>query len=223
MSAIRTRLLRHPGLVRLPIPQAPQTHHHLIPSSFLPSSSTACRRYQTDAGTRTTDIPDYSHYLTNSPHNSARTFQYFVVGAFGALTAVAGKATVTDFLSTMSASADVLAMAKVEVDLSKIPEAKNLIIKYLSLLPFIPTVLLPFRSVYTLLYSCTILYPLHPLHSTFIVSIGARRVSPTVMHYCVTHFCPEILLTVGGAENQSSSAIAHRTKSTRPTTSISPS
>ena len=46
------------------------------------------------------------------------------------MTAVAGKATVTDFLNTMSASADVLAMAKVEVDLSKIPEAKNLIIKW---------------------------------------------------------------------------------------------
>jgi len=30
----------------------------------------------------------------------------------------------------MSASADVLAMAKVEVDLTKIPEAKNLVIKY---------------------------------------------------------------------------------------------
>jgi ubiquinol-cytochrome c reductase iron-sulfur subunit len=93
---------------------------------------TACRRYlQTDAGTRTTDVPDYSHYLSNTGHDSARTFQYFVVGAFGALGAVAGKATVTDFLSTMSASADVLAMAKVEVDLTKIPEAKNLIIKYI--------------------------------------------------------------------------------------------
>jgi ubiquinol-cytochrome c reductase iron-sulfur subunit len=33
----------------------------------------------------------------------------------------------------MSASADVLAMAKVEVDLQKIPEAKNLIIKYSSI------------------------------------------------------------------------------------------
>jgi ubiquinol-cytochrome c reductase iron-sulfur subunit len=97
-----------------------------------PTTATACRRYQTDAGHRTTDIPDYSHYLTTSPHNNARTFQYFVVGAFGALTAVAGKATVTDFLATMSASADVLAMAKVEIDLSKIPEAKNLVIKYVS-------------------------------------------------------------------------------------------
>jgi ubiquinol-cytochrome c reductase iron-sulfur subunit len=95
-----------------------------------PVTASSCRRYQTDAGARSTDIPDYSHYLTNTSHNNVRTFQYFVVGAFGALTAVAGKATVTDFLATMSASADVLAMAKVEVDLSKIPEAKNLIIKY---------------------------------------------------------------------------------------------
>lgn len=31
----------------------------------------------------------------------------------------------TDFLVNMSASADVLAMAKVEVDLSAIPEGKN--------------------------------------------------------------------------------------------------
>ena len=115
------------------LPPRTQSLHHLSsslrPLARLAPSSTALRHYQTDAGTRTTDIPDYSHYLTSSPHNSARTFQYFVVGAFGALTAVAGKATVTDFLSTMSASADVLAMAKVEVDLSKIPEAKNLIIK----------------------------------------------------------------------------------------------
>lgn len=35
-----------------------------------------------------------------------------------------------DFLVNMSASADVLAMAKVEVDLSAIPEGKNVIIKW---------------------------------------------------------------------------------------------
>ena len=33
----------------------------------------------------------------------------------------------TDFLVNMSASADVLAMAKVEVDLSTIPEGKNVV------------------------------------------------------------------------------------------------
>jgi ubiquinol-cytochrome c reductase iron-sulfur subunit len=35
------------------------------------------------------------------------------------------KATVVDFLANMAASADVLAMAKVEVDLAAIPEGKN--------------------------------------------------------------------------------------------------
>ena len=124
-------LLRPASLLRLPSPAASAattstSFRQLIPAS----ASLLCRRYETDAGTRTTDIPDYSHYLRSSGHNSARVFQYFVVGSFGALMAVAGKATVTDFLVTMSASADVLAMAKVEVDLAKIPEAKNLIIKY---------------------------------------------------------------------------------------------
>ena len=127
MSPLRAPILRQSSLIRLPIASISSTTTSTLRRL---APTTACRRYQTDAGSRTTDIPDYSHYLTSSSHNNARTFQYFVVGAFGALTAVAGKATVTDFLSTMSASADVLAMAKVEVDLSKIPEAKNLIIKY---------------------------------------------------------------------------------------------
>ena len=36
----------------------------------------------------------------------------------------------TDFLVNMSASADVLAQAKVEIDLSAIPEGKNVIVKW---------------------------------------------------------------------------------------------
>ena len=125
MSPLRAPRIRLP---RLSTPSSvPSTALRLAPC--IATSSSSCRRYQTDAGTRTTDIPDYSHYRAASSHDGARIFQYFVVGSFGALTAVAGKATVTDFLSTMSASADVLAMAKVEVDLTKIAEAKNLVIK----------------------------------------------------------------------------------------------
>ena len=37
---------------------------------------------------------------------------------------------IAEFLKNMSASADVLAMAKVEVDLNAIPEGKNVIIKW---------------------------------------------------------------------------------------------
>lgn len=44
----------------------------------------------------------------------------------------AGKNVVLEFISTMSASADVLAMAKIEVDLSTIPEGKIFHSKWLN-------------------------------------------------------------------------------------------
>jgi len=40
------------------------------------------------------------------------------------------KTVVTQFLSTMSASADVLALAKIEVKLDQIPEGKNMTFKW---------------------------------------------------------------------------------------------
>ena len=53
-----------------------------------------------------------------------------MVGSLGVLTASVAKSTVTEFLGTLSASADVLALAKVEVELASIPEGKNVIIKW---------------------------------------------------------------------------------------------
>ncbi|RKF63873.1 Cytochrome b-c1 complex subunit Rieske, mitochondrial [Erysiphe neolycopersici] len=79
---------------------------------------------------KTTRIPDFSKYKSSSGPNSNLVFQYFMVGTMGALTAAGAKATVQDFLVNMSASADVLAMAKVEVDLAAIPEGKNVLIKW---------------------------------------------------------------------------------------------
>lgn len=79
---------------------------------------------------KSTIVPDFSHYKKNSGPNTSRAFTYLMVGATGALTAAGSKAFVTDFLANLSASADVLAMAKVEVDLTKIPEGKNLTIKW---------------------------------------------------------------------------------------------
>jgi len=58
-------------------------------------------------------------------------FQYVMAGTFGAVTAMGAKATVVDFLINMSASADVLAMAKVEIDLAAIPEGKNVPLLFL--------------------------------------------------------------------------------------------
>ncbi|KAK5165597.1 ubiquinol--cytochrome-c reductase catalytic subunit rip1 [Saxophila tyrrhenica] len=77
----------------------------------------------------TTVIPSFGKYK-NGTETGNKMFQYFMVGAFGGLSAMGAKNTVQDFLKNMSASADVLAMAKVEVDLASIPEGKNVIIKW---------------------------------------------------------------------------------------------
>jgi ubiquinol-cytochrome c reductase iron-sulfur subunit len=62
--------------------------------------------------------------------NTNRTLSYFMVGSMGLLAASGAKSTVSDILSNMAASADVLALAKVEVEMSAIPEGKNLIVKW---------------------------------------------------------------------------------------------
>jgi ubiquinol-cytochrome c reductase iron-sulfur subunit len=53
-----------------------------------------------------------------------------MVGTTGAVSFLGAKTTVADFLANMSASADVLALAKVEVDLNNIPEGRNVTIKW---------------------------------------------------------------------------------------------
>lgn len=53
-----------------------------------------------------------------------------MVGSMGLLSAAGAKSTVEAFLSSMSASADVLAMSKVEVKLAAIPEGNNVIVKW---------------------------------------------------------------------------------------------
>jgi ubiquinol-cytochrome c reductase iron-sulfur subunit len=81
-------------------------------------------------GNGTTKIPSFSKYRSSGTETGNKVFQYFMVGSMGAVTALGAKATVQDFLVNMSASADVLAMAKVEIDLNAIPEGKNIIVKW---------------------------------------------------------------------------------------------
>lgn len=59
-----------------------------------------------------------------------RPFTYFMVGSTGVLAAMAAKSTVLNFLSSLSASGDVMALSKVEVDLGAIPEGKSVVIKW---------------------------------------------------------------------------------------------
>lgn len=79
-------------------------------------------------------VPDFSEYrrdTTSDPKKPASTsstdrqmFSYLLVGG-GTIAATYGaKNIVTDFIQTMNASADVLAMAKIEIKLEEIPEVR---------------------------------------------------------------------------------------------------
>jgi len=72
----------------------------------------------------------YDHYIRDSPAETRKVFSYLVIGAASAGYATALKNGAVDFLSTLSASADVLALANVEVDLSTIPEGTTQTMKY---------------------------------------------------------------------------------------------
>lgn len=72
----------------------------------------------------TTTVPNFDPYRTQK-EEAGRTFSYMVVGSMGLLTAAGAKSLVTDFLANMSASADVLALAKVEVEMGNIPEGAS--------------------------------------------------------------------------------------------------
>lgn len=76
-------------------------------------------------------VPDFGDYrrpsskdtgLASQSDISRRAFTYMVVAGMGVTGVHVGKNMLVDFLSTMSASADVLALAKIEVDLTNIPE-----------------------------------------------------------------------------------------------------
>ena len=51
-------------------------------------------------------------------------------GGTGVVGAYAAKSLVTEFVSSMSASADVLALAKIEIKLAEIPEGKSVTFKW---------------------------------------------------------------------------------------------
>lgn len=65
-----------------------------------------------------------------SSASDPRLFTYMVVGATGVFSAMAAKGTVLDFLTTLAPSAATMATAQTEVDLSSIPEGKNVVIKW---------------------------------------------------------------------------------------------
>ncbi|KAJ3184443.1 hsp70 nucleotide exchange factor fes1 [Gaertneriomyces sp. JEL0708] len=79
-----------------------------------------------------TQVPkDQDQYKVRSyDDTSSRNFAYFMIGTYSFIGAAVAKNIVTDYLVHFAASADVLAMAKVEVDMASVPEGKNVIIKW---------------------------------------------------------------------------------------------
>ncbi len=76
------------------------------------------------------DQAAYMKPLETYNDQASRNFAYFMVGTYSFVGAMAAKNLITDYLVHFSASADVLAMAKVEVDMASVPEGKNVIIKW---------------------------------------------------------------------------------------------
>ncbi|XP_051026101.1 cytochrome b-c1 complex subunit Rieske, mitochondrial-like [Acomys russatus] len=85
-------------------------------------------------------VPDFSDYRraevldsTKSSKESSEArkgFPYLVTATTTVGVAYAAKNVVSQFVSSMSASADVLAMSKIEIKLSDIPEGKNMAFKW---------------------------------------------------------------------------------------------
>ncbi|KAJ1918236.1 ubiquinol--cytochrome-c reductase catalytic subunit rip1 [Mycoemilia scoparia] len=82
------------------------------------------------AGPGSEKVPSFGDYTKERTNDSSRAFTYFMLGASGTVVAATAQSAVHGFLMNMSASADVLAMAKVEVDLNNIPLGKTVTIKW---------------------------------------------------------------------------------------------
>jgi len=100
-----------------------------------PGVTTQVRYAHTDLA-----VPDFSNYRRPSTKDPAvkaketdesrKSFSYLVVAGGAVASAYAAKTVVTQFVSSMSASADVLALAQIEVKLADIPEGKSVTFKW---------------------------------------------------------------------------------------------
>ncbi|KAJ3068253.1 ubiquinol--cytochrome-c reductase catalytic subunit rip1 [Podochytrium sp. JEL0797] len=83
-------------------------------------------------GADATAVPK-SKYLKQGKEYSdsgSRNMAYGLIGAFGVVQAVAVKDIAVNLVSSLAASADVLALAKIEIKQADIPEGKNVVLKW---------------------------------------------------------------------------------------------
>lgn len=92
------------------------------------SSSSAIRQSRLE----TTQVPDFSKYRKSdsSDPSEGKAFTYMMLGGTGVMGAVSAKSFVVDMVQQLAPAADVLALAKTEVELGSIPEGKNVTIKW---------------------------------------------------------------------------------------------
>jgi len=86
------------------------------------------------------EVPDFSNYRRSGTRDSTKSseesaasrknFTYMMVGGMGMASAYSAHKFVNMLLGTLSASRDVLAMAKIEIALGDIPEGKNMTFKW---------------------------------------------------------------------------------------------
>jgi len=92
------------------------------------------------AHTDSINVPDFGMYRRNSVKSPVarskdsaekrKLYNYVITGGLSVGAAYGVKGIVHTFIGAMSASADVLALAKVEVDLSSITEGKSVVVKW---------------------------------------------------------------------------------------------
>lgn len=126
-----------------PVPPAALTSYSLtslIPTGNIrvksgPTVTTQVRCAHTDI-----HVPDFTAYRrkavsdpsakSRDSDESRKMFTYVILGAGAMGATYAAKTVVTQFVMSMSASADVLAMAQIEIKLSDIPEGKSVTFKW---------------------------------------------------------------------------------------------
>jgi len=87
-------------------------------------------RYKFITNTSNFPVQHFEHYKLAGGTKDKLAFSYFMIGCAGMGYAVGFKNIVVDLLSSMNPSADVLAMANVEVDISTIREGASLAVKW---------------------------------------------------------------------------------------------
>ncbi|CAD1477553.1 unnamed protein product [Heterotrigona itama] len=136
---LKSKIVTKPAVSRLVSESLQET---LITGSLRVSSGIGASLLATQRRLAHTDIqwPDFTDYRHNAVKDpttkskesaeSRKSFAYIATATTAVCTIYSTKTIVHDLVSYLSASADVLALAKIEVKLDSIPEGKNAVFKW---------------------------------------------------------------------------------------------